>query len=136
MQMLCKDEATQTSEQEESLDREWDSRLGSVLDEAIKAVEYAWAGLAMELQRIGYPAEKPVPENGTRYSYFNAIKWDALEMSDSIYWSLSSEEREKDDRDLEEFEETISLRRDYSPRVKALAFLTAGKVFIDSIAGP
>lgn len=123
-------EVTQALEREESLDREWDNRLGPDLDEAIEAVEYAWAGLAMELQRFGYPAEKPVPENATRYSYFNAIKWDALEMSDSIYCSLSNEEREKDDRDLEEFEATSYLRREYSQRIKALAFLTAGKVLV------
>lgn len=130
MQMQCIDEVTQALGIEESLDREWDSRLGPVLDEAIEAVEYAWAGLAMELQRIGYPAEKPVPENATRYSYFNAIKWDALEMSDSIYWSLSNDEREKDDRDLEEFEATFSLKAEYSTRIKALAFLTAGKILV------
>lgn len=130
MRMQCKDEVTQALEREESLDREWDSRLGPVLDEAIEAVEYAWAGLAIELERFGYLAEKPVPENATRYSYFNAIKWDTLEMSDSIYWSLSSEEREKDDRDLEEFEATFFLRGDYSTRIKALAFLTAGKVLV------
>ncbi len=128
--MQSKDEVTQAMEREEGLDREWDSRLGLVLNEAIEAVECAWAGLAMELQRFGYPAEKPAPENATRYSYFNAIKWDALEMSDAIYWSLSNEEREKDDRDLEEFEATFFLRGDYSTRIKALAFLTAGKVLV------
>jgi hypothetical protein len=61
------------------------------------------------------------------YCYFDAIKWDALEMSDSIYWSLSDEEREKDDRDLEDFEASYLLREDYSARIKALAFLTVGK---------
>jgi hypothetical protein len=133
MQMQGRDGITQELEQDEHLDREWDSRLGAVLDRAIEAVDWAWAILATEIQRFGYPAERPVPENETLYSHFNAIKWDALEMSDSIYWSLSSEEREKDDRDLEEFEDTFFLRGDYSPRITALAFLTMGKVLISPI---
>ncbi|NOV19667.1 hypothetical protein E5S70_26940 [Ensifer adhaerens] len=128
--MQCTDRVTQELERGERLDREWDSRLGTVLDEAVEAVDCAWAILATELRRFGYSAERPVPENETLYSYFKAIKWDALEMSDSIYWSLSSEEREKDDRHLEEFEATFILRGDYSARIKALAFLTAGRVLV------
>ncbi|WP_457587602.1 hypothetical protein [Ensifer canadensis] len=106
------------------------------LTEAMEAVAWAWTILAAEIQRFGYTAERPVPENGDSYSYFDTIKWDALEMSDSIYSYLTIAEREKDDRDLEEFEETIFVRGDYSPRVKALALLTAGKALIGSIAGP
>lgn len=132
--MQCTDGITQELERDERLDREWDRRLGTVLNDAIAAADCAWAILATEIQRFGYSAERPVPENETLYSYFNAIKWDALEMSDSIYWSLSSEEKEKDDRDLQEFEATFFLRGDYSPRIKALAFLTASKVLVSSIA--
>uniref|UniRef100_UPI003F49104B hypothetical protein n=1 Tax=Ensifer adhaerens TaxID=106592 RepID=UPI003F49104B len=118
---------TQELERAERHDRELDSRLGSVLPQAIEAADYAWRILAKEIQRLGYSAEKPVPENETLHCYFDAIKWDALEMSDSIYWSLSDEERETDDRDLAEFEASYLFREDYSARVKALAFLTVGK---------
>lgn len=130
--MQCRDRVTQ----EKRLAREGNNRLEPALREAMEAVAWAWTILAAEIQRLGYTAERPVPENGDLYSYFDTIKWDALEMSDSIYSSLTNEEREKDDRDLEEFEEAVFLRGHYSPRVKALAFLTAGKAFIDSIAGP
>ncbi|KQW33513.1 hypothetical protein ASD02_18895 [Ensifer sp. Root1252] len=132
MQMQCKDGVAEELERHGRLDRKWDCRLGTVLDEAIETVDCAWAILATEIRRLGYFAERPVRENETPYSYFNAIKWDALEMSDSIYWSLPNEEREKDDRDLEEFEVTYMLREDCSPRVKALAFLTVGKGLICS----
>lgn len=132
MRMPCTDGITQELEREERLDRDWDSRLGAVLNKAIEAVDCAWAILATEIQRFGYSAERPVPENETLYSCYNAIKWDALEMSDSIYWSLSSEEREKEDRDLEEFEFTYIIRDEYSPRVKALALLTAGRALLCS----
>ncbi|RDL48397.1 hypothetical protein BLJAPNOD_04672 [Ensifer sp. M14] len=122
--MQCKDGVAEELERHASLDRQWDCRLGTV---AIETVDCAWAILATEIRRLGYHAERPVREDETPYSYFNAIKWDALEMSDSIYWSLPNEEKEKDDRDLEEFEATDMLREDCSPRVKALAFLTIGK---------
>ncbi len=119
--------ATQELERAERHDRVLDRLLGTVLPQAIEAVESAWGILAAEIHRLGFSAERPVPENETLHCYFDAIKWDALEMSDSIYCSLSSEEREKDDRDLEEFEATYLLREDYSLRVKALALLTVGK---------
>lgn len=132
--MQCRDGVTQELERAERLDREWDSRLGNLLNHAIEAVDCAWEILATEIQRFGYTVERPVPENGTLYSYFNAMKWDALEMSDSIYWSLPSDERKKDDRDLGEFEVTYIVQDEYSPRIKALAFLMTGKVLICSTA--
>ncbi|WP_146749611.1 hypothetical protein [Ensifer adhaerens] len=119
---------TQELEVSERLNHAWDEHLCPVLDKAIEAADYAWATLETEIQRLGYSAERPVPDNATKHAYFDAIKWDALEMSDSIYWSLSSEEKEKDDRDLEEFETTYILREDYSLRITALAFLTVGKI--------
>ncbi|WP_156400766.1 MULTISPECIES: hypothetical protein [unclassified Ensifer] len=127
LHMQGTDLTTREIERAGRLDRELDSRLGAVLPQAIEAADYAWRILATEIQRLGYSVEKPVPENETLYCYFDAIKWDALEMSDSIYWSLSDEEREKDDRDLEDFEASYLLREDYSARIKALAFLTVGK---------
>ncbi|PDT50160.1 hypothetical protein CO661_00390 [Sinorhizobium fredii] len=130
--MQYRDTITPELEGEERLDREWENRLGAVR-EAMEAVAWAWTILATEIQRFGYSAERPVPENASFYSYFDAIEWEAREMSDSIYWSFSTEEREKDDRDLEEFEATYFLRKDYSRRIKALAFLTAGKSLICSI---
>ncbi|WP_429809819.1 hypothetical protein [Ensifer sp. B1-9] len=113
-----------------NLSERLDDSPGTVLLDAMRAAASAWTILAAEIQRLGYTAERPVPEDGNLYSYFDAIKWDALEMSDSVYGSLSVEDREKDDRDLEEFEATFSFRDEYSPRITALAFLTIGKFLI------
>ncbi len=128
MQDICG--LTQQLEADERRDREQDIRLGGLLCQAIEAVDLAWNLLATEIQRFGYSEERPIPENGTLYSYFYAMKWDILEMSDSVYSSLSSEERTKDDRDLEDFEVSYKFREDYSPRLKALALLTAARVLI------
>ncbi|MBV7521146.1 hypothetical protein [Ensifer sp. ENS12] len=128
MQDICG--LTQRLEADERLDREQDTRLGGLLCQAIEAVDLAWNLLATEIQRFGYSEERPIPENGTLYSYFYAMKWDILEMSDSVYSSLSSEERTKDDRDLEDFEVSYMFREDYSPRLKALALLTAARILI------
>lgn len=132
--MQCIDGIQQELDREEDL--LWESRLGKRLDLAIEAVEVAWEILAVEIQRFGYEAERPVPDNETRYCYFHAMKWDALEMSDSIYWSLQDDERARDDRDLEEFENTSVPRKHYSTRIKALALLTAGRAFVESDGNP
>ncbi|MCY1225123.1 hypothetical protein D9M68_151860 [compost metagenome] len=132
--MQCIDRTQQDLEQDS--DREWERRLGKRLDLAIEAVEVAWEILAVEIRRFGYEAERPVPDNETRYCYFHAMKFDALEMSDSIYWSLQDDERAKDDRDLEELETTYVPRKHYSMRIKALAFLTASRVFVESDGDP
>lgn len=112
------------------IDREWSGRLGDRLSKAIKAIDVAWDILATEIRRFGYEAERPVPENDTPYCYFHTMKFDALELADSVYWSLEDGERATDDRDLEEFEADFVLRERYSPRIKGLAFLTAGKMLI------
>lgn len=134
--MQCIDRIQQELDREECLDREWERRLGKRLDLAIEAVEVAWEILAVEIRRFGYEAERPVPDNETRYCYFHAMKFDALEMSDSIYWSLQDDERAKDDRDLEELETTYVPRKHYSMRIKALAFLTASRVIVESDGDP
>jgi hypothetical protein len=132
--MRCVDRIQQELDRDENRERE--SRLGKRLDLAIEAVEVAWQILATEIRRFGYTAERPVPDNETRYCYFHTMKFDALEMFDSIYWSLQDDERAKEDRDFEEFESTYVPREHYSRRIKALAFLTASKALACSDDDP
>lgn len=121
---------------EEREDRDRDLHLGVTLDLAIETIDAAWEILAAEIQRFGYPADKPVPDNKTRYCYFHTMKSDALELADSIYWSLQDDEKAKDDREIEVYEASLCLPENCSRRIEALALLTAADLLISLKVDP
>ncbi len=112
-----------------SIKKDDTKRFSANLNVAIRLIDVSWTMLS---ESAGYSdLEKPEPEDDTPQEYFHAMKHDALELADGIYWSASDAGRRKDDRDLARLESTGALADDASPRIQALALLTLAKELVE-----
>ena len=107
-----------------------DRTLGSILLIALTLAEAYWQILAEELERGGCPSELPDFANDTVSCRYEALKWDALVMSDCIYHALPNDLQLKEDADLEVLEITGRTRSDCSARLRALSLLTVAKYIV------